>query len=176
MQNFFFRKKKYRHLAELEPGERRIPPRAKQQTRLVNQERKQSSVGKPRTLHFCHACPAARDKQQHPPTPSASAGSEASKWLQCSPNTNNLNLQMRNGRLGAPAGRLRVSQPFMEMPKEQRIAQGSVTARRRAGWWSGCILAVCWKGLAFLSVELSLNHRTFRRKKGLKLGSKVKKE
>lgn len=43
-------------------------------------------------------------------------------------------------------------------------------------WWSGCIAAIGSKGLAFCSVELPLNHRTFRRKKGLKLGSKVKKE
>lgn len=100
---------------------------------------------------------------------------EASKWLQCSPNTNNLHLQMRNGHLRAPAGRLCVSQPFMEMPKKATDRPRKCHLQEMC-CWSGCISAIGSKGLAFLSVEPPLNHRTFRRKKGLKLGSKVKKE
>lgn len=66
-------------------------------------ERKQSLGGKPRSLHFCDACSGASDK--HECIPPALRLPRA-KWLQCSLNINNLNLQMNSRHKRTRSGRL----------------------------------------------------------------------
>lgn len=82
---------------------------------------------------------------------------------------------MRNGYLGASAGRLCVSVALYGNAQRANVRPRKCHLQETC-WWSGCISALGSKGLAFRSVELPLNHGTFRRKKGLKLGSEVKKD